>query len=151
MADVAFGPVHHVGIVVPDLDAAIALYRGRFGFALESLHDLHGDGIVAAFLGSTGARVELLQPVRDDTGVARFLASRGPGLHHLCFEVHDLAATLDTLARDEFELVDAVPRHGAHGPVAFLHPRATLGALVELIEAPGGPAWARLGFVASPD
>jgi methylmalonyl-CoA/ethylmalonyl-CoA epimerase len=145
----AFGPVHHVGIVVRDLDEAIALYRDRFGLALESVHELTGDGIRAAFLGTAGARIELLQPTRDDTGVARFLEARGPGQHHVCFEVPDVAATLDALAHAGLELVDATPRRGAHGPVAFIHPRSALGTLVELIEAPGGPAWTALGYAVS--
>jgi methylmalonyl-CoA/ethylmalonyl-CoA epimerase len=144
-----FGPMHHVGLVVRDLDEAVGLYRDGFGLPLESLHDLEADGIRAAFLGSAGARIELLQPTRSDTGVARFLESRGPGLHHICFEVGDLGATLDALAAAGFELIDPRPRRGAHGPVAFIHPRSGLGALVELIEAPGGPAWAALGFDAS--
>src|SRR3990172_8791693 len=100
MADqsgVALGPLHHVGIVVRDLDDGLALYRDRLGLPLESLHDLAADGVRAAFLGAAGARIELLQPPRDDTGVARFLETRGPGLHHVCLEVDDLAATLDRL------------------------------------------------------
>ena len=148
-AGVALGPVHHVGIVVRDLDEGLALYRNRLGLALESLHQLTADGVRVAFLGAAGARIELLQPTRDDTGVARFLETRGPGLHHVCFEVADLAATLAALAAAGAELVDAVPRRGAHGPVAFIHPRSGLGTLVELIEAPGGPAWVGLELVPS--
>jgi methylmalonyl-CoA/ethylmalonyl-CoA epimerase len=142
-----FGPVHHVGIVVRDLDQAMGLYRDAFGLALESEHDLASDGVRAAFLGSSGARIELMQPTRDDTGVARFLDVRGPGLHHVCFEVADLEATLSALAADGLELVDAAPRRGAHGPVAFIHPRSGLGSLIELIEMRGGPAWRSLGLM----
>jgi methylmalonyl-CoA/ethylmalonyl-CoA epimerase len=145
-AGVSFGPVHHVGIVVADLDEALLLYRDRFGLALESAHDLATDGVRAAFLGGPGARIELLAPTTADTGVARFLASRGPGLHHVCFEVDDLAAVLAGFAADGLELIDSRPRRGAHGPVAFIHPRSSLGSLIELIEAPGGPAWRALGF-----
>jgi methylmalonyl-CoA/ethylmalonyl-CoA epimerase len=144
----AFGPLHHVGIVVRDLDGALALYRDRFGLALESLHDLTSDGVRAAFLrGASGVPVELLTPTRDDTGVARFLETRGQGLHHVCFEVPDLAETLNGLAAGGIELIDAAPRRGAHGPVAFIHPRSGLGSLIELIEAPGGPAWKALGYL----
>jgi len=146
---VVLGHVHHVGIVVRDLDQGLGLYRGRLGLVLESLHELTTDGVRAAFLGAAGARIELLQPTRDDTGVARFLETRGPGLHHVCFEVIDLAVTLDRLAAGGAELVDSVPRRGAHGPVAFLHPRSGLGTLIELLEAPGGPAWEHLGLVPS--
>lgn len=146
MADVDLGPLHHVGLVVRDLDEGLALYAGQFGLAVESLHDLTADGVRAAFLGDEGTRIELIAPTRDDTGVARYLETRGPGLHHVCFEVPDLRVALADLADAGFELVDLAPRRGAHGPVAFIHPRSGLGALIELIEAPGGPSWAALGI-----
>ena len=84
--------------------------------------------------------------MRPDTGVARFLESRGEGLHHVCLEVDDIAAELARLAERGVELIDTVARRGAEGPVAFIHPRSCHGVLVELIEAPGGPAWAALGL-----
>jgi methylmalonyl-CoA/ethylmalonyl-CoA epimerase len=141
-----FGPIHHVAIVVADLEAGLALYRGSFGLEVTGRHNLPEDGIRAAFLGGGPTRLELVQPVRPDTGVARFLAARGPGLHHVCFEVPDLAAALAPLSAEGRELIDAAPRRGALGPVAFLHPRSAMGVLVELIERPGGPAWQLLGM-----
>jgi methylmalonyl-CoA/ethylmalonyl-CoA epimerase len=99
-----------------------------------------------AFLPVGESKVELVEPTDPTTGVARFLESRGEGFHHVCFEVDDLAAELQRLAREGVELIDQAPRRGAEGPVAFIHPRAGLGVLVELIEAPGGPAWATLGY-----
>jgi len=78
--------------------------------------------------------------------VARFLAAKGEGFHHVCLEVPNLAETLLRLEIDGLELIDSAPRRGAEGPVAFLHPRSCHGVLVELIEAPGGPAWSRLGY-----
>jgi methylmalonyl-CoA/ethylmalonyl-CoA epimerase len=82
------------------------------------------------------------------TGVARVLASKGEGFHHVCFEVDNLAEALIRLELDGLELIDTVPRRGAEGPVAFIHPRSCQGVLVELIEAPGGPAWSSLGYEA---
>ena len=79
-------------------------------------------------------------------GVARFLASKGEGFHHVCFEVDNLAEALIRLELDGLELIDTAPRRGAEGPVAFIHPRSCQGVLVELIEAPGGPAWRSLGY-----
>ena len=73
-------------------------------------------------------------------------AKSGEGIHHVCFEVANLAETLLRLEIDGIELIDAAPRKGAEGPVAFLHPRSCHGVLVELIEARGGPAWAALGY-----
>jgi methylmalonyl-CoA epimerase len=86
--------------------------------------------------------IELVEPTDDTTGVARFLASRGEGFHHVCFEVPDISSALTRLGLDGVELIDTAPRPGAEGPVAFLHPKSCHGVLVELIEAPGGPAWA---------
>ena len=82
--------------------------------------------------------------------VARFLAKQGEGFHHVCFEVANLAEELMRLAINGIELIDSAPRRGAEGPVAFLHPRSCGGVLVELIEAPGGPAWRSLGYPPPP-
>ncbi len=108
--------------------------------------DIEHDRVRIAFLTVGESKVELVQPTDDTTGVARFLASKGEGFHHVCFEVDDLAATLTRLEIDGLELIDTAPRRGAEGPVAFIHPRSCHGVLVELIEAPGGPAWPALGF-----
>ncbi len=140
------GPVHHVAMVVADLDAALATYRDVLGLAFEGSHDLAADGVRAVFLSAGGIRLEVISPTVGDNGVARFLERRGEGLHHVCFEVTDLAATLDRLAAAGLELIDAGPRRGALGPVGFLHPRSTNGVLVELIEVAGGPAWRELGI-----
>lgn len=140
------GPIHHVGIVVADLDVAVAQWRDLFGFRLEGSTDQVPDGVRVAIFATGSGRIELLQPTDGETGVARFLAARGAGLHHVCFEVADVAATLDSLAAAKVELIDRAPRRGAEGPVAFVHPRTAGGVLVEVIEAAGGPAWARLGY-----
>ena len=102
------------------------------------------DRVRIAFLPVGDVRLELVEPTDDTTGVARFLASRGEGFHHVCFEVADISAALTRLSIDGVELLDTSPRRGAEGPVAFLHPWSCHGVLVELIEAPGGPAWTAL-------
>ena len=102
------------------------------------------DRVNIAFLPVGQVKLELVEPTDESTGVARFLASRGEGFHHVCFEVPDISAALTRLGLDGVELIDTTPRPGAEGPVAFLHPRSCHGVLVELIEAPGGPAWASL-------
>jgi len=139
------GKVHHVAVVVADLDAALGFYRDTLGLPVELVLPIETDGVTIAFLPVGESKVELVQPTDDSTGVARFLANKGEGFHHVCFEVPDLAATLARLAQDGIELIDPAPRRGAEGPVAFLHPRSCQGVLVELIEAPGGPAWTTLG------
>jgi methylmalonyl-CoA epimerase len=140
------GRVHHVAVVVRDLDAALGFYRDRLGLPVELILPIESDGVRIGFLPVGESKIELVEPTDGSTGVARFLESRGEGFHHVCLEVADLAAELDRLAADGIELIDAAPRKGAEGPVAFLHPRSCHGVLVELIEAPGGPAWAVLGY-----
>lgn len=139
------GRIHHVAIIVASLDTALGLWRDRLGLALETIMDIQQDRVRIAFLDVGGSKIELVEPTDETTGVARFLAGKGEGFHHVCFEVDDLAATLDRLGADGLELIDTVPRRGAEGPVAFIHPRSCHGVLVELIEAPGGPAWRTLG------
>jgi methylmalonyl-CoA epimerase len=138
--------VHHVALVVRSIESSLALWRDALGLALETVVDIPSDGVRIAFLAVGESKVELVEPTDRATGVARFLESKGEGFHHVCLEVADLAAELDRLAAGGLELVDRVPRPGAEGPVAFIHPRSAGGVLVELIEAPGGPAWRRLGL-----
>jgi methylmalonyl-CoA epimerase len=138
--------IHHVAVVVGDLDAALGFYRDQLGLSVDLVKPIDGDGVTIAFLAVGTSKIELVQPTDDTTGVARYLAARGEGFHHVCLEVDDLAATLDRLAAQGVELIDRAPRRGAEGPVAFLHPRSGRGVMVELIEAPGGPAWRRLGY-----
>lgn len=140
------GRIHHVALIVSSIDASLGLWRDALGLQLETVMDIPDDRVRIAFLGVGESKVELVQPTDDTTGVARFLASKGEGFHHICFEVPNLAETLLRLEIDGLELIDTAPRRGAEGPVAFLHPRSCRGVLVELIEAPGGPAWSALGY-----
>lgn len=138
--------VHHVAVVVSDIDASTRFYRDALGLTLETVMPIPSDRVTIAFLPVGDVKIELVQPTDDTTGVARFLAGKGEGFHHVCFEVPDVAEALTRLAIDGVELIDSAPRKGAEGPVAFLHPKSCHGVLVELIEAPGGPAWAALGY-----
>jgi methylmalonyl-CoA/ethylmalonyl-CoA epimerase len=140
------GRVHHVAVVVGDLEAALGFFRDRLGLELEVVEEIPSDHVRIAFLPVGETKVELVSPTDDTTGVARFLAARGEGFHHVCLEVPDLAAALTRLGIEGVELIDTAPRRGAEGPVAFLHPRSCHGVLIELIEAPGGPAWQSLGY-----
>ena len=142
------GRIHHIAVIVPSIEDSLGLYRDRLGMPLETILDIPTDRVRIAFLGVGESKVELVEPTDDSTGVARFLASKGPGFHHVCYEVADLTEELTRLAIDGVELIDSAPRRGAEGPVAFLHPRSCGGVLVELIEAPGGPAWTSLGITA---
>jgi len=126
--------VHHIGIAVSDLDAAIAVYTGLFGATVEHRETLADQGVEAASLHVGPSRLELLCPLGPDTPVGKFLAKRGPGMHHVAFEVADLAAELDRLRADGVQLIDETPRRGMFGlQVAFVHPEATGGVLAEFV------------------
>jgi methylmalonyl-CoA/ethylmalonyl-CoA epimerase len=142
----SLGKVHHVALIVASIEASLELWRDMLGAPLEAVMDIEQDRVRIAFLTVGESKIELVQPTDETTGVARFLASKGEGFHHVCLEVDDLAATLTRLATDGLELIDSAPRRGAEGPVAFIHPRSCHGVLVELIEAPDGPAWSALGY-----
>lgn len=130
--------IHHVGIAVRRLEEAYGFYRDTLGLPLLREAVVADQGVRAALLGAGESEVELLEPVDPAGGVARFLARRGEGLHHLCLEV----AAVDTLVADlrhrGVELIDVVPRVGLAGRIAFLHPRACAGVLVELVTPAGG-------------
>jgi methylmalonyl-CoA epimerase len=144
-----FGRVHHVAIVVRDLEASLRFYRDLLGLQLELVSDIPTDRVRIAFLTVGESKIELVSPTDETTGVARFLASKGEGFHHVCLEVADLSAELTRLGIEGVELIDSAPRRGAEGPVAFIHPRSCHGVLVELIEARGGPAWQALAIPAT--
>jgi methylmalonyl-CoA epimerase len=140
------GRVHHVALVVADLEQSLGFWRDMLGLPVELVLPIETDRVTIAFLPVGESKVELVMPTDDTTGVARFLAAKGEGFHHVCFEVANLSETLMRLEMDGIELIDSVPRKGAEGPVAFLHPRSCHGVLVELIEATGGPSWRSLGY-----
>jgi methylmalonyl-CoA epimerase len=140
------GKVHHVALIVRSIDDASRFWHDILGLELETVMEIPDDRVRIAFLAVGESKVELVEPTDETTGVARFLENKGEGFHHVCFEVPSLAETLLRLEIDGLELIDTAPRRGAEGPVAFIHPRSCHGVLVELIEAPGGPAWSSLGF-----
>ena len=128
--------IHHVGVAVDDLEAAIQLYTTVFGAELMHRAASENDGLEAAFLGAGGAEVELLAPLRDDSPVGKFLAKRGPGLHHIAVAVPDIERAMADARAAGLELIDAEPRIGMHGSrIAFIHPRGMGGVLTELVEA----------------
>ena len=135
MKGIGAGELHHVAVAVPALSETIPFYRDVLGYNVDEPRVIADQRVRVAFATRDGSRVELLEPTDTDSGVARFVAERGrPTLHHLCFVVDDLASTLVRLASEGIELVDLKPRRGVEGLVAFLHPRAANGVLVELID-----------------
>jgi methylmalonyl-CoA epimerase len=125
--------IAHVGIAVRALDESVSFYRDVLGLAEVPLEDADGARIVGLTAG--GSLVELLEAESPDSPIARFVAKRGAGIHHVCFAVDDLDATLDRCRRAGIRLIDEAPRLGAEGKrIAFLHPSSTSGVLVELSE-----------------
>lgn len=125
--------IAHIGVAVEDLDAALAFYRDVLGLEPSAPETADGAQIVSVRLGDV--EVELLHPETVESPVARFLAKRGPGIHHLCYRVPDLDRALAACRERGYRLVDEVPRTGAGGRrIAFVHPKATAGILLELTE-----------------
>jgi methylmalonyl-CoA/ethylmalonyl-CoA epimerase len=123
--------IHHVGVVVPDLDQAMRFWRDLLQLPLTKVAVLADQGVRAALLKAGESEIELLQPLDPENGVGKFLARRGGGLHHVCFETDDVARELETARAKGLELIDQKPRPGLAGMICFLHPRANRGVLVE--------------------
>ncbi|OGS48569.1 MAG: methylmalonyl-CoA epimerase [Euryarchaeota archaeon RBG_16_68_13] len=131
------GPLHHVGIAVRSLQAALARYRGFGILAAPAIDEVPSQAVRVAFLDVGGARVEFLESTRPDGPIARFLDARGEGLHHLAFETADIVSELARLREAEFKLIDLEARPGAHGRlVAFVHPASAHGVLLEIVQEP---------------
>ena len=127
--------INHIAIIVPDLEGAIAFWEGALGLKLARTESVPEEGVDVAFLPVGGSNVELLKPTVADTGVARFLEKRGPGIHHMCFEVDDIEATLAQLRAHNVQLINEQPQEGPGGrKYAFVHPKSTGGVLVELYQ-----------------
>lgn len=125
--------IAHIGVAVKSITEALGFYRDVLG--LEPHPPEPADGATIVSLPFGGPEVELLEPVTPDGPIAKFLATRGPGIHHVCYEVDDLDAALDRCRALGYRLVDETPRRGAHDRrIAFVHPKATAGILLELTE-----------------
>ncbi len=126
--------IHHLGVAVEDLDAALDTYRRFFGARLEHRETVPEQGVEAAAVLVGASRVELLASLGDDTPVGKFLANRGPGMHHVAYEVADVRQTIAELEHEGAELIDAQPRRGLFGlEVAFVHPDSLHGVLAEVV------------------
>jgi methylmalonyl-CoA epimerase len=133
----AFKKVDHVAIAVPDLQEAIDLYKSLLGKEPEYIEEVADQKVRAAFFGVGDTNLELLFPTSPDSPISKFLEEkkgRG-GLHHICIEVSDIEGHLEQLKTKGVKLIDEKPKIGAHGKrIAFVHPKATNGVLIELSE-----------------
>ena len=123
--------IHHVGIVVRNLEEAYGFYRNTLGLTLGKTATLEDQGVKAALLPVGESEIELLEPISPDSGVAKFLEKKGGGLHHICFETDNIEAELQGAKDKQIRLIDQTPRPGLAGTIAFLHPQACCSVLVE--------------------
>ncbi|HEX6305004.1 MAG TPA: methylmalonyl-CoA epimerase [Anaerolineales bacterium] len=131
--------IDHVAIVVEDIEEALLFWRDALGLELHQIEEAPGQESVVAFLPVGDGEIELVKPTSQDSGVARYLKNRGPGIHHLCFEVDDIQATLDRLKSLNVRLIHETALMGTGGKkFAFIHPHSTHGVLVELYELAEG-------------
>lgn len=130
--------IDHLGIAVRSIRDSIAFYRDTLGLTVAGTETVEDQGVHVALMPVGESRIELLEPASPDSPVGRFIAKRGEGLHHICYEVEDLASKLNELRARGVRVLDGYPRRGAEGKlVAFLHPAAANGVLVELVEKAG--------------
>jgi methylmalonyl-CoA/ethylmalonyl-CoA epimerase len=128
-------PLDHVAVAVPSITAALPIFELLTGASGSPIERVEAQKVDVAFVGAGTGKIELLQPAGADSTVQKFLDKRGSGLHHIAYRVPDIQATLDLLRAAGIRLIDEQPRPGAGGHlVAFLHPSATHGVLVELVE-----------------
>ncbi len=126
--------INHVCIAVSDIDDTLAFYREVFGTGETEVEEIEDQAVRAALVRVGGSQLEFIQPTDPEGGVARFIERRGEGVHHIAFEVENLQERLDALAESGVRLIDSEPREGLSGTIAFLHPRATRGVLIELVD-----------------
>jgi methylmalonyl-CoA/ethylmalonyl-CoA epimerase len=130
--------IDHIALVVEDMDKALAFWKDALGMPLSHMEEVAEEHSIVAFLPAKESEVELVSPTDDDSGVARFLHKRGPGMHHICFEVFDIEATIQHLKKKGIRLINETPEIGTGGKkIAFIHPDSTHGVLVELYELSG--------------
>ncbi len=135
-----FTRIHHVAIVVRDMEQALRVYRDVLGIPVGKRATVADQGVHAALLPMQDGEIELLEPADLAGGVARFLERRGEGYHHLCFETPDVATALGRAKAADLPLIDHAPRPGLAGLIAFLHPKANHGVLVEMAQPLEPPA-----------
>lgn len=127
----------HVAVLVPDLEEALEFWQDRLGLSLDHVETVSSMAVKIAFLPLGESEIELVQPTSEDSGLAKFLAKRGPGLHHICIEVDDIASKINELKSMDVRMIDEEAVIMDDGrQLAFIHPKSTGGVLIELYELP---------------
>jgi methylmalonyl-CoA/ethylmalonyl-CoA epimerase len=127
--------IEHLGIAVESLELAIPLYEALLNTACYKQEAVLSEGVKTAFFQVGASKIELLEASLPDSPIAKFIAKNGPGFHHVAFEVENIEAELDRLQKAGFQLIHERPKDGADNKkIAFLHPKATNGLLVEICQ-----------------
>ncbi|MCK4362133.1 MAG: methylmalonyl-CoA epimerase [Dehalococcoidia bacterium] len=126
--------VDHIAIAVNSADDALSVFDSVFGLKADHIEELPDQGVKAATIRVGDTHIEFIEPTDPEGGVAKFIEKKGEGFHHICVEVDDIDAELKSLAARGVELIDKQARKGLAGRIGFLHPRATKGVLIELIQ-----------------
>ncbi|NDJ51652.1 MAG: methylmalonyl-CoA epimerase [Chloroflexi bacterium] len=127
--------IDHIAVVVPDIDDARGFYERLLGLTVADVEQVDEQEVVVAFMPTGDSEIELLEPLNDTSGVARFMEKRGPGIHHICLAVDDIDGMLARLKEAGAQLINEEAVIGAGGRrVAFVHPKASNGVLIELVE-----------------
>ncbi|KKM12549.1 methylmalonyl-CoA epimerase [Clostridiales bacterium PH28_bin88] len=127
--------IDHVGVAVKNLEAARKFYEDVLGLAVTDIEEVKEQRVRVAFIPTGDSEIELLESTDPEGPVAKFIESRGEGMQHIALRVDNIEAALAELKDNGIRLIDEVPRYGAGGAkIAFIHPKATLGTLVELCE-----------------
>jgi methylmalonyl-CoA/ethylmalonyl-CoA epimerase len=127
--------IDHVAIAVNDLEAAIVYYAETFGATVTHRERIDSDGVEEALIKVADSYIQLLTPTSDDSPVAKYLANKGEGIHHVGYRVDNCAETLQSVKDHGGKVIDQAPRPGSRGTtVAFVHPKAAFGTLIELVQ-----------------
>jgi methylmalonyl-CoA/ethylmalonyl-CoA epimerase len=127
--------IEHIGIAVKDIDQSNALFASLFGKAHYKIEDVESEGVKTSFFQSGPNKIELLQATNDNSPIAKFIEKKGEGMHHIAFAVDDIESEIERLKTEGFEMIHNVPKKGADNKlIAFLHPKATNGVLIELCQ-----------------
>lgn len=126
--------VDHIAIAVNSADDALSVFDNLFGLKADHIEELPDQGVKAAIVRVGDTNIEFIEPTDPEGGVAKFIEKKGEGFHHICVEVDDIDEELRSLAARGVELIDKQARKGLAGRICFLHPRATKGVLIELVQ-----------------
>lgn len=128
--------INHIGIAVQSLEATLPFYRDALVMTFKGEEEVAEQKVKVAMLQVGESKIELLEPTSPDSPIAKFLEKNGPGIHHVAYEVEDIAAAIAHMLAQGARMIDEQPRNGAHGTrIAFVHPKSSNGVLTELCQS----------------